>query len=76
MRGRKLATEAGLRFIPIGVAMVALAAARFFRIAREIDSDAEARGSGSQFDLALAALLVRVGLSMFIYLGRAVLPSL
>ena len=76
LRAQKFANEAGLAFILIGVAMIAVAAVRFFRIAREIDSDAEARGSGSLFDLALAALLVLLGLSMFIYLGRAVLPSL
>ena len=76
LHGQKFANEAGLAFIFIGVAMIAVAAFRFFRIAKDIDKDDEVPGSSSLFDLALAGLLVLLGLSMFLYLGRAVLPHL
>ena len=54
--GQKFANEVGLAFILLGIAMIVVAAIRFFRIAKEIDKDEAVSSSGSLFDLALAAL--------------------
>jgi putative membrane protein len=74
-REHRFASTAGLVFILLGVAMIAVAAIRFFRIARQIDSNETVSGSGSLFDLALAALLLLLGLSLFLYLGRVITPA-
>jgi putative membrane protein len=71
----KFANAAGLAFIFIGVAMIAIAAIRFFRIAKEIDDKETESGSGPLFDLVLAALLVLLGASLFLYLSRVILPA-
>lgn len=76
LHGQKFANEAGLAFILLGVAMIAIAAIRFFRIAKDIERSKTVPNSGSPFDLALAALLLLMGFSLFLYLSRAVLPSL
>jgi inner membrane protein YidH len=75
LRGQRFANEAGLAFILLGVVMIVIAAARFFRIARDIDKDETIRRSGSRFDLTLAALLLLLASSLFLYMSRAVLPS-
>jgi putative membrane protein len=75
IQGHRFANEAGLAFILLGVLMIAVAAIRFFRIAREIDREEAVPSSGSLFDLALAALLLLLGLSLFLYLSRTVLLS-
>jgi putative membrane protein len=69
----KFANVAGLAFILLGVAMIVVAAVRFFRLAKEIDKTETVPSSGSLFDLALATLLVLLGLSLFLYLSRSVL---
>jgi inner membrane protein YidH len=76
LHGQRFANEAGLAFILLGVAMIVVAATRFFRIAKDIDKEEAVPSSGALFDLALAALLLLLGLSLFLYLARAVLPSL
>jgi putative membrane protein len=76
LHGQRFANEAGLAFILLGVAMTVVAAVRFFRIARQIDEPETVPSSGSLFDLALAGLLVLLGLSLFLYLSRSVLPWL
>lgn len=76
VHGYRFANEAGLAFIFLGVAMTVVATIRFFRIARQIDKTETVPGSGPLFDLALAALLVLLGLSLFLYLSRSVLPFL
>jgi putative membrane protein len=70
----RFANLAGLAFIFIGVAMIAIAAARFFRIAKEIDDKETISGSGPLFDLVLAALLILLGASLFLYLSHLILP--
>ena len=74
--GHTFANEAGLAFIVLGVAMTAVAAIRFFRIAKQIDRTETVPSSGSLFDLALAVLLGLLGLSLFLYLSRSVQPWL
>jgi uncharacterized membrane protein YidH (DUF202 family) len=74
--GHRFANEAGLAFVLLGVAMTVVAAIRFSRIAKQIDKTETVPSSGSLFDLALAILLVLLGLSLFLYLSRSVLPLL
>ncbi|MGH7006839.1 MAG: YidH family protein [Stellaceae bacterium] len=75
VHGQKFANEAGLAFILLGVAMILIAGARYFRIARNIDKPECVPSSGVRFDLTLAGLLFLLGLSLFLYMSRAVLPS-
>jgi inner membrane protein YidH len=75
-RTPQFANAAALVFILLGVAMIAIATIRFFRIAREIDREDVVHRAGSLFDLVLAALLLLLGLSLFLYLSRAVLSSI
>ena len=70
------ANMAGLAFIAIGVLMVAVAGFRFRTTARDIDAERMVPGSGKRFDLGLAALLGPLGVALFLYLSRAVLPAL
>jgi putative membrane protein len=74
--GQKFGNFAGLTLIVVGTAMVALAMIRFIRNARDIDSDEQKPGAGSKLDLALASLLILLGLSMFLYLSHAVVPRI
>jgi putative membrane protein len=70
----KFANDAGLAFILIGVAMIVVAGVRFFRIAKQIDDSKTDADSGPLFDFVLAALLALLGLSLFLYLSRVVVP--
>jgi putative membrane protein len=62
---------AGLALIVLGTAMIALAAMRFVTTAKSIDSREEVPRTGSRIDLALAVLLVLLGVSLFVYLTHA-----
>jgi putative membrane protein len=73
--GQIFANIAGLAFIAIGVAMIAIAGWRFVRTAKDIDSDNEVPGTGERFDIGLAVLIGLLGVSLFLYLSRAVLPA-
>jgi len=75
LRAQQFANEVGLAFILLGVAMIVIATIRFFRVAREIDRDDVVHSAGSLFDLVLGALLLLLGLSLFLYVSRAVLSS-
>jgi len=75
-RGQSYANEAALAFVLFGVAMIVIATVRFFRIARAIDDENVVPSGGALFDVVLAVLLSLLGLSMFLFLFRAVLPSL
>jgi|SRR5579872_267499 len=68
---RNAADWAGLALVLMGIAMVALAAYRYWRTAKQIDSDATTPGPGVRFDLALAMMLVLLGCSLLIYLPHA-----
>jgi len=74
--GQTFANAAGLAFIAIGVAMIVVAGFRFARTAKDIDSDNEVPSPGERFDLALAVLIGLLGVSLFLYLSRAVLPAI
>ncbi len=64
LHGQKFSNEAGLAFILVGVAMIVVAAVRFFRITKDLDKDEVSPSSGVLFDLALAGLLVLLGTSL------------
>jgi putative membrane protein len=70
--GSTFANAASLAFIAIGVAMIIISAVRFVRTARGIESETEVPSTGERFDIALAALIGLLGVSLFLYLSRAV----
>jgi putative membrane protein len=74
--GRRLGNEAGLALIILGIAIVAIAAARFLMTAKTIDSNAVRPGPGSRFDLALAILLGLLGCALFVYLSHAFMAGI
>jgi inner membrane protein YidH len=74
--GQIFANFAGLAFIAIGVAMIVVAGLRFVRTAKDIESETEAPSTGVRFDIGLAALIGLLGVSLFLYLSRAVLPAI
>ena len=69
------ANAAGLAFLVLGVVMIVVAGIRFVRTAKEIEIDTDVPSPGERFDLALAALIVLLGIALFLYLSRAVLPG-
>jgi putative membrane protein len=83
LAGRQLGTHsqafanvAGLAFIAIGVVMIVLAGFRFIRTTKNIDSEEEVPSAGERFDVALATLIGLLGVALFLYLSRAVLPAI
>jgi putative membrane protein len=74
--GQAFANVAGLAFIVVGVAMIAIAGFRFAKTAKDIDSEAEVPSPGERFDLALAALVGLLGAALFLYMAHAILPTL
>ncbi|HUZ11851.1 MAG TPA: DUF202 domain-containing protein [Caulobacteraceae bacterium] len=66
--GAHLGVVAGLSLMVMGLAIVAVATARFIRTARAIDDGAEHVGPGARFDVALAALLFFLGCALIVYL--------
>jgi uncharacterized membrane protein YidH (DUF202 family) len=73
--GQKFGNVVGLSLIVVGTAMVAVAAVRFLSTAKYIDSPEVHPGTGSRFDLTLAALLVLVGCALFFYLTDALVAA-
>jgi putative membrane protein len=73
---QEFANVAGLAFIAIGVMMIALASFRFYKTGKDIESEQDVPSSGAQFDIALATLIGLLGVALFLYLSRAVLPAL
>ena len=74
--GEMIANMAGLAFIGIGVVMIVIAGIRFRKTAKDIETEDAVPSPGERSDLALAVLLVLLGLALFLYLSRAVLPAL
>ena len=75
-QGQMIANMAGLAFIGIGVVMIVIAGIRFRKTAKDIETEDAVPSPGERTDLALAALLVLLGLALFLYLSRAVLPAI
>lgn len=74
--GQKFANAAGLAFIAIGVVMIVLAGIRFTATAKAIDAEDTLPSPGQHFDVALATLIGLLGISLFLYMASAVLPTL
>ena len=74
--GQMFANLAGLAFIAIGVVMIVIAGLRFPRTAKDIDSEEDVPSTGERLDVALAALIGLLGVALFLYLSRAVLPAI
>ena len=73
--GQMIANMAGLAFIGIGVVMIVIAGIRFRKTAKAIETEDAVPSPGERSDMALAVLLVLLGLALFLYLARAVLPA-
>ena len=74
--GQLFANAAGLAFIAIGIVMIVVAGWRFARTAKDIESDNEVPSAGARFDVGLAVLIGLLGVALFLYLSRAVLPAI
>jgi hypothetical protein len=73
--GQTFGNIAGLSLIVLGTVMVAVAVARFIITARYIDSDEVHAGTGSRVDIALAVLMVLLGVALFLYLSHALVSK-
>jgi putative membrane protein len=65
---------AGLLLIVAGTAMVAMAAVRFIRTGRAIDSP-EQRVDGARMDLVLSAVMIALGIALALYVSHALLAG-
>ena len=65
---------AGIVLILAGTAMVGVAAVRFVRTGRAIDSPQQAT-DGARVDLALAGLMVVLGIALVLYLSHTLLAG-
>jgi putative membrane protein len=66
---------AGLLLFLLGGAMMVLAMIRFRLTARSIDAAEVQRGPGERLDLALVALLMLLGVALFVYLAYTVMSG-
>ena len=66
--GVRFGEAAGLGLMVMGLGMVAVAAARFLKTAKEIDDPAPQSGPGSRLDLALGGMLFLLGCALLGYL--------
>ena len=74
--GRMIGDVTGLLLILLGGAVMVLAAVRFRRTARDIDSPETLPGSGARLDLVLTGLLTALGAALFVYLFSTVVERL
>jgi putative membrane protein len=72
---RRFGNAVGLVLIVLGVAMIAIATIRFRRTAKAIDSPDVLPLLSARVDLALACLLILLGVSLFLYLANAVITG-
>ena len=70
--GGRFGNVAGIALILAGTTMVAVAAVRFVRTGRAIDSS-EQRADGARVDLMLAGLMVVLGIALVLYLSDTLL---
>jgi hypothetical protein len=56
--------------------MIVIAGVRFVKTAKAIETEDAVPSPGERSDVALAVLLVLLGLALFLYLSRAVLPAI
>ena len=67
---------AGLAFVVLGIAIIAIAGWRFVRTGKDIDTEDEAASPGERFDLMLASMIGFLGAALFLYLAHAVFPAI
>jgi putative membrane protein len=67
--------DAGLGLLVAGVAMTVVAAIRFVKNAKDIASEEIKADKGRSVDIALAVLLVLLGLALALYLSHALIES-
>jgi putative membrane protein len=67
--------SAGLGLLIAGVAITVVAAIRFVRNAKDIASEEVKADKGRSVDIALAVLLVLLGLALAVYLSQALIAS-
>ncbi len=72
--GGAFADAAGLAFVVLGIAIIAIAGWRFVQTAKDIDSDNHVASPGERFDLALGAMIAFLGAAMLLYLSHAAYP--
>jgi putative membrane protein len=70
--GTRFGRDAGLGLLLLGVAITIVAAIRFLRIRKAIDSVDLHVISGVRIDVALAVLLALLGLALAFYLAHAI----
>ena len=71
--GQGFGHAVGLAVIGLGTGMIVLAAARFVRLSRAIDSVEIRSAGGLKTDLALALVLVVLSLALAVYLSHALI---
>ena len=76
MAGQSLGNFAGLALVILGIVMIALAAGRFIKTTRDIDSTEQRAARGIGADLALAGLLALLGCALFVYLSHRLFTGL
>jgi putative membrane protein len=72
--GGAFADIAGLAFVVLGIAIIAVAGWRFMRTAKDIDREDEVPSPGERLDLLLAGMIGLLGAALFLYLAHAVFP--
>ena len=55
---------------------IVIAGFRFVRTTKDIESEADVPSPGERFDVALAVLIGLLGVALFLYLSRAVMPAM
>lgn len=66
--GARFGELAGLALMVVGLALIVVATLRFLKTGKEIDAAEAFAGPGARFDIALALLLLLLGLALFGYL--------
>lgn len=72
---RRFGNIVGLILIILGTVMIVIATLRFRRTAKAIDSTETVPLLSTRVDVALACLLILLGVSMFLYLAQAVVSG-
>jgi putative membrane protein len=74
--GQLIGNIAGLLLIALGGATMVLAIIRFRQTALDIDSEETRPGTGDRMDVILAALLVILGATLFVYLSYTLISRI
>ena len=74
--GQLVGNIAGLLLIVLGGATMILAIIRFRQTALDIDSEDTRPGTGDRMDVILAALLVILGVALFVYLSYTLISRI